>query len=270
MHRRLKKYNEKSKSLNKYFTKKRFLSIILFSLLLSSCSKYNEMIYFKNEGVTPEIKLPADYVLRPADILYIRITSSDNNVNNLILPNVREERITASGDASLYINSIIISNDSTVIVPIVGKIKAAGYSLIQFEQELQKAIDELVIETSVYVRLLSFRITVLGEVARPGVITIYQPNATVLDAIARSGDLTLNAKRTEISVIRNTQGIMQQYEMNLSDINIVNSPGFYIYPDDVIYVKPKRSKAFRENLTIYSFMLSTITTFILILNFIAK
>lgn len=263
----MRKYKEVKKNSN-YIAKIQLINIAMFIMLLSSCSQYDELVYFKNKEEVPEIKPLEDYVLRPTDILYIRMVSSDNHVNSLIVPGLREDRATIAPDASMYINSFIISNDSTIKVPVIGTIKAAGYTLTQFEQQLQKTINEFVIETNVYVRLLNFRITVLGEVYRPGVVNIYQAKATVLDAIALSGDLSINANRSNVVVLRNISGYMQQYTLDLADINIVRSPGYYVYPEDVIYVTPKRAKAFRENLSIYSLMLSTITTFILILNYI--
>jgi len=229
------------------------------------------MLYFKGETSNTEIRQPLNYILKPSDIIYIRINSTDDHINTLLMSFLRDDyRGTVMSEAAFYINSSIIAPDSTVTIPIVGTIKAAGYTLNEFEKKLQNAINEVVIETTVYVRLMSYRITVLGEVSRPGVITFFQPNATVLDAIARAGDITHNAKRSELLIIRNNSNSLEQYSLDLSDINILNSPGFYIYPDDVIYVRPKLAKAFRENLPMYSFMLSIITTFILIFSVIDK
>jgi len=225
------------------------------------------MLYFKESTIKHELIAPVSYILKPDDILYIKLFSSNDQVTKLI---GNHEFGGTYSEISLYVNSVIIASDSTVNVPLTGIIKAAGYTLNEFEQKLQKAINELVIETNVYVRLLSYRVAVFGEVLRPGTLLFYQPNATILDVIARAGDLTPNAKRSEVTIIRKTENQLQQYTLDLSDINILNSPGFYIYPDDVVYVKPKWAKVFRENLSVYAFMLSTITTFVLFFNFIDK
>ncbi len=222
---------------------------------------------------TSEIKIEnplyTDYTLKPQDVLYIRIVSSDPQIN-VLFKSVSEERTGIASEASLYLNSYIIDNDSTITLPVIGKLPTAGYSVMAFERMLQKAIDDVVIETHVSVRLVNFRVTIVGEVGRPGVYQVYQPNATIFDVLAKAGDITNSGNRNEVTVLRVENQTTVNYKVDLGKIDALASPVYYIYPNDIIYIKPLKYKTVRENIPLYTLMLSTITTFLLVLSFVGK
>lgn len=251
--------------MNKFFVALGFL-VVLF---LSSCARYDRLLYMNTPEIKTQNPLYTDYKLKPQDALYVRIISADQQINSLFR-SVSEDRTGVANEASLYLTSYIVDNDSSIILPVVGRLFAAGLSVAEFEKKLQKSIDEVVIETHVSVRLVNYRVTILGEVGRPGVIQIYQPNATIFDALAKAGDISNSGNRNEITVLRVENDVTNKYTIDMGDIEALKSPVYHIYPNDVIYVKPLKYKTARENIPLFTLMLSTITTFLLIVNFFGK
>jgi polysaccharide export outer membrane protein len=249
--------------MNRFF----LVFIVVILCLVTSCARYEKLLYLNTSVDKAQSALYTDYELKPQDALYIRIVSADLQINSLFRA-VGEERTSVASEASLYLTSYIIDNDSTISLPVVGKMLAAGMSVSEFEKKLQKTIDEIVIETHVSVRLINYRVTVIGEIGRPGVYQIYQPNATIFDALAKAGDISNSGNRNEISVLRIEKDVTINYKINLGNIDALKSPVYYIYPNDVIYVKPLKYKTARENIPIFTLILSTVTTFLLIMTFI--
>jgi len=242
---------------------------MLLAIIITSCAQYKKLIYLKEEDFAVNNPLYTEYILKPNDALHVKIVSYDERVNDLFKPVVGSIMYGMS-ESNLYLLSYIIGNDSMVAIPIIGKINAAGLTVIDFESKLQQAVNEMANEAFVTVRLVNYKVTVLGEVAKPGTIHVYQPNSTIFDILAKAGDIPNNGNRNDVSVIREENNILTKYKIDLGSIDAFKSPAYYSYPNDVIIVKPLRYKTIRENIPIYSLLLTTITTFLLILNLIKK
>jgi len=240
---------------------------MLLATIITSCARYDKLIYLNTEDFAVSNPLYTEYILKPNDALYVKIVSSDERVNSLF-KHVGEDRTSYLTENNLYFLSYLIGNDSMVALPILGKINAAGLTVIDFESKLQQAVNEIVNEAFVTVRLINYKITVMGEVARPGTIPVYQPNSTIFDVLAKAGDILNSGNRNEISVLREENNVLTKYKIDLGSIDALKSPAYYSYPNDVIIVKPLRYKTIRENIPLYSLLLSTITTFLLVLNVI--
>jgi|BioPla2DNA2_1021312.scaffolds.fasta_scaffold00067_11 polysaccharide export outer membrane protein len=251
------------------YKKSYLLSLMFLAIMVMSCARHDKLLYLNTEDFNVSNPLYTEYVLKPNDALYIRIVSADERVNNLFKP-VAEDRIYNVSESNLYLFSYLISNDSMIALPIIGKINAAGLTVIDFESKLQEAVNEVVNEAFVTVRLVNYNVTVIGEVARPGTIPIYQPNSTIFDVLAKAGDILNSGNRNEISVLREEDNVLTKYKIDLGSIDAIKSPVYYSYPNDVIIVKPLKYKTIRENIPLYSLLLSTITTFLLVLNVINK
>ena len=246
---------------------KNIVYLTVFLIVFTGCVKYDHLLYLKTDVVQKENIIYSDYILSPSDALFVRIVSNDAQINSLF-QTISEDRLINANEVSLYLTSYLISADSTITLPVVGTIKAAGMTLVNFERHLQKMIDENVIETNVSVRLVNYKVTVLGGVSRPGVYPIYQPNATIFDVLAKAGDVENSGNRNEITVLRTIKNVTTKYKIDLGNIESMASPVYYLYPNDVVYVKPLKSQSMRDNIPIYSLMLSTITTFLLVLSFL--
>lgn len=126
--------------------------------------------------------------------------------------------------------------------PILGSISTSDKSLETLKGELTERITTYVKDPTVTVRLANFRVTILGEVARPGQYTIPDINSTVLNALGLAGDLTMYGKREDILIVRNVNGITTKHRINLMEADFINSDFYKLKQGDVIYVSANETK----------------------------
>lgn len=155
-----------------------------------------------------------------------------------------------------------------ISLPEVGDIKVGGLTLEQAQAKIKEAVGVYVNNTTILVKLVSFKITVLGEVRNPGYYYIYNEQATVLEGLGIAGDLTDFGNRENITLIRQTGQGNETILINLKDPRLLASPYYYLQPNDAIYVQPLPAKALRSNLGALGIFFAGISTVILILNFI--
>ena len=151
--------------------------------------------------------------------------------------------------------------------PFVGKIFVKDLTLEQSKELIQSIVDEYLKETTVIVKLAIFKVTVLGEVNRPGTVNIYRNKLNIFELISMAGDMTQFAKRNKIYLIRKTLDGSKVQQLDLNDINILESEYYYIQPDDVVYVPPVKGKNFAFANFPYALIFTTITTALLLINF---
>ncbi|MFC2138880.1 polysaccharide biosynthesis/export family protein, partial [Bacteroidota bacterium] len=157
-----------------------------------------------------------------------------------------------------------------VDVPTIGKIEVLGKTLADAKKTVEEKALQYIKKVTVDVKLISFRITVLGEVNRPGVYYNYNTQLTVMEAIGMAGDITDYGKRSKVLVLRPTKEGTQSFSIDLTDAAILQSDGFFLLPNDMVYVEPIKSKLFIINAPTYGLFLSSITTLVLILNFVNR
>lgn len=227
-------------------------SFILLAILFSSCVNTKKIVYFNNVEDTTfysghvEIQNP----IEPNDILSITISSLNAEASaafNLQSTNIsRATTVTGSNNES---GGYLVNPDSTIFMPILGSIKAAGFTKSQLRQNITNLIlvKKLLVDPIVDIRFLNYEVTVLGEVARPTVITVPNEKISLLKAIGLAGDLTIFAVRDNVLLIRTEDGKKITRHIDLNSSNFFNSPYYYLQPNDVIYVQPNRQKAATAN-----------------------
>jgi polysaccharide export outer membrane protein len=136
----------------------------------------------------------------------------------------------------------LVDEMGNIFIPYLGFVKAAGLTRIQLTDTLMRQLRKYIDSAIVTVRLLNYRITVLGEVAKPGTYTIPSERVTVLDAIGLAGDLTIFGKRENIRIIRQTDSVRQTATLDLNKGDIFGSPYFYLRQNDIVYVEMNRRK----------------------------
>lgn len=208
----------------------------------------------------------AEYKVQPGDNLYVDVKSMDSKNLNPFEANQRVA-YQSNNEMSIYLNSYMVSDSGFINFPIVGKIKVEGLTVNEIKTRLQNTVNEFFQLTTVTVKLVNFKISLLGEVLRPGTYIVYQENINILQAISMAGDLTPYAKRSNVMIIRKSGGGSTVTRVNLLTSDILNSPDFYLQPDDIVYVEPLNSKNYAFTSFPYSVVLSTITTTLLILTF---
>jgi polysaccharide export outer membrane protein len=167
----------------------------------------------------------------------------------------------------LKLEGYVVFNEQTIRFPILGVISVAGKTMQQLAAELKKKLQDggHLVNPTVDVRLLNSKFTVLGEVMRPGTFTYTDTNLSLLQALGMAGDLTLNAQRDDMLLIREVDGKRKISHINLMEADYLSSDSYQIRPNDVIVVNPNTRAVnlsglidIRTLLTISSLLLSVV------------
>lgn len=226
----------------------RFFTFSFVILLLASCNNTKNITYFNNVkdttfySSTSERQTP----LVPNDI--ISVTISSLNAEASVPFNTQNRSITSSTTVTGSRNEpggYLINSDGTIDLPILGSVKAAGFTKDQLKDTITNLIlsKKLLIDPVVDIRYLNYEVTVIGEVAKPTVITVPNEKISLLKAIGLAGDLTIYGKRKNVLLIRESNGEKITRHIDLTSENFFNSPYYYLQPNDVIYVEPNQQKA---------------------------
>lgn len=253
---------------------KRFFQVIIaLSLLFGSCTSQKQLLYLQDldTGTKDNIffKQTINYKIQTQDILYIRIYSMNPKANEIFnLTSGRYQQNLFQNETSLFINGYSVTDSGNVDLPIIGKVNVLYKTVEEAKYAIQSHADKILKNSSVVVKLISFKFSVLGEVHAPGMYRNYNNQLTVLEAIAMAGDITDYGNRKKILIIRPIKSGTETFRIDLTRSEVLSSEGFFLLPNDIVYVEPIRTKTFRINTPTFSLFLSTVTTLILILSFI--
>lgn len=224
------------------------LLVILSSLIiLSGCVNTRNVTYFKDlgEGVIPNSIVNLEPVISKSDVLSIIVTSPNPEATVMFnAPNMAANQTTAAAGNIAPSSGYLVSQEGYIEFPALGKIMAAGITKQKLKEDItQKLIEsKLLIDPIVTVRMLNYRVTVLGEVARPTVVTVPNERISILEAIGVAGDITVYGKKENVLLIREEKGTKLIKRINLNTSEIFSSPYYYLKSNDVIYVEPNTAK----------------------------
>lgn len=221
------------------------LLVILIAGLFSwtSCANskkaYQQVIYFRDITDSLERLAPVEFEQRfqPGDILHIGVVTRNTEMATIL-----NQPVTMSNGGSGGPMGYLVDNDSTIVFPLLGKLRVAGYTKRTFTADLTQKLKYYIDSPIVSVRLLNYRVTMLGEFNKPGTITIPNERVSILDAIGLAGDLTMYGIRDSIRVIRQNEGKIETGILNLNSGNFFDSPYYYLKQNDIVYVKMQRRK----------------------------
>jgi polysaccharide export outer membrane protein len=248
-----------------------FIAILLLSLLFTSCITVRKLTYLQKTGISADTvaaAIPEDYKIQPFDNLFIRVATPDPkwaDMFNTMQTNSSGINVT---EQSADLISYSVDTEGNIELPYAGKVRVAGKTLGMIKPEIENTLKAYVADASITVKLVNNFISILGEVRTPGRYLIYKDRMNVFEALALAGDLDDFSNRQKLQIIRQIEGGSIVREFSINDRNILASEFYYVMPNDVIYAEPVKGRFFRMNEFPYSVILSTITTFILILSFI--
>lgn len=213
--------------------------------LLSSCVNTKHAIYFNNvpDSLSLKTSISTPQLINPNDILNITVSSPN--------PQAAEVFNNMMVGTSAYTNlnngqpiGFLVDQDGYVQYPILGKIKAAGMTKRDFTEYLRNQLidKKLLIDPVVAVRFANFRITVLGEVSRPAVVSVPSEKISILEALGMAGDLTIYARRDNVLIIREEENQRVVKRIDLTSKNLLTSPYYFLRSNDVVYVEPNKAK----------------------------
>jgi len=210
-----------------------------------------------------------EYKIKPKDVLYVKIVPIDQSVAISLNTDQSSTGSLYSSELSAYLNSYDVNDSGFIELPLVGNIDVNNQTLLQCQKAIQNKVDFYLKDALVVVKLLNFKVTVLGEVTRPGIYSINNSQVTLLETLGLAGDLTVNGNRKEILLVRqNAPG--KTIKLDLTDKNIIYSDYYYLMPGDVVYIKPNKAKFFGTNPFPFATVISSVTTLLLILNYLKK
>lgn len=225
-----------------------FGSLLLFVSSCKTKEKVNEFNYLQNQE---EIALQTSQqtavsTIQKGDQLVILVSAKNMEVVKPFNQNYYSSQNSIGTSASSSPNATektyVVDSEGNIDFPVIGNISTSSKTVEELKNELTNRITAYVKSPTVSVRLANFKVTVLGEVARPGQYTLTDINPTVLNAIGIAGDLTMYGKRDDILLVRNINGVTSKERLNLMDASFISSPFYQLKQGDVIYVAANATK----------------------------
>ncbi|WP_242673005.1 polysaccharide biosynthesis/export family protein [Niastella yeongjuensis] len=220
------------------------MAVLLFGLLISSCANTKNVVYLKDaKDSETSIIDKLEPVIQRNDLLSITVTSPNATASQPFNTTVMVSTQVV-GYTSTQATGYLVDQDGYIDVPMLGRIKAAGLT----KKELKEKITNLLIDNKylmqpvVSVRYLNFKVTVLGEVAKPMVINVPDEKINILEALGFAGDMTVYAKRDNVVLIREEGGKRITKRLDLNSDGVLRSPYYYLKTNDIIYVEPNKAK----------------------------
>ena len=217
------------------------------------------MPYFKDlkaDSVTTEkIENFLPLTIQPGDLLAINVNSLNHEADaiinynlarpsgtNVVAPNTSEEVPTSSGESQNAVYGYLVDRDGNLHLPMVGIIKVSGLTTEETTRLIEIDLQQYLSQPVVNVRLENFRVSVLGDVSRPGFYTVPNESISLLQALSVAGDLNTTGVRQNVILIREIDGKREYVHFDLRSKKIFRSPYFYLKNNDVIYVQPNGDK----------------------------
>ena len=233
---------------------KKIFSLTIMSLAIlaiTSCQSTKNIAYIQNSDSISydQSRFLYDAKIMPKDQLTITVNTVNPEASlpfNLLLQNAYTQGRTMSTTGGTLM-PYLVDNDGYINFPVVGRLKVSGLTKSECESLLLDKIRPYMAETEnpvVTVRMSSYSVSVLGEVARPGSFQVGREKITILEALAQAGDLTIYGVRNKVKLIReDATGKKEIHTLDLTNANIVNSPYYYLQQNDIVYVEPNKVKA---------------------------
>ncbi|TXG38849.1 polysaccharide biosynthesis/export family protein [Seonamhaeicola maritimus] len=253
------------------------VSIILLSIFYTSCIPYKDTLYLQNKSTATDslqviVEQQKPYRVQINDILNVRIKVTDQDNVQIFNP-IGIGNLNASGSERAYFDGFTVDLHGNIRIPELGEMNVLGYTTTEIEKLItDKLLEDQFKETAnifVTVKLTGLRYTTYGEIGK-GMQTIYQERVNIFEAIANAGDITDTGDKTDVLIVRQYPQGQKIHHIDLTDLNVMNSPYYYVQPNDMIYVKPVKQKSWGtgtnalQNISSIATILSLVTTSILL------
>lgn len=231
--------------------KKRITRTLLFFalsvVLLTSCAPKAKIVYYQN--IEESLQANAQWnsfvtKLQADDLLMIVVSAEDIesaapfNLVNTMTSNPNNPAGAAQMQQQLY----LINAQGYIEMPIIGSLKLSGLTRTEAVQLIKNKVSRYLNDPIINLRIMNFKVTVQGEVVRPGVHSINSERLTLPEALALSGDLTIYGKRNNILVIRENDGERTFERVDMTQSDFIHSPYFYLRQNDIVYVEPNKTR----------------------------
>lgn len=242
----------------------RFILILLFLMGITSCVPIKRLTYLQESETTADSlmilrKRQEPYRLQVNDLLSIRVKALDQETVGIFNP-VGDVNPNASGEERLYYDGFVVNSHGNIRMPTLGEVNVLGYTIEEVREKLEeRLLSEFFKEEAnvfVTVKLAGIRYTINGEISNPGSNIIYRDQVTLMEAIANSGDITQTGDRRNIVIVRQYPAGQRVHHIDLTKIEALDSPYYYLKPNDLILINPLPQKSWGTGTT----GLATVTT----------
>ena len=239
------------------------------ALGMASCVTQKQMTYLRSvdaqsaDSINRHFKSVAEIVIKPGDVLTIYISALDKeaivpyNLPAVAFSDLNSTSLTTTGQLQSY----RVDEEGNVELPVLGKIHVEGLKRDEVANVIRETLMSQVVDPLVQVNMIGAKVSVMGEVARPGQVTITNGRLTILDALAAVGDLTPYGRRDNVLVTREQDGKLEFARLNLTSEDIFASPYYYLQQNDVVYVSPNKVRVINStNVSLWLSMVSTVAS----------
>jgi polysaccharide biosynthesis/export protein len=213
-------------------------------LILSSCVSQKNVRLIQ-EKVDKEMKAQFEnprsttYRIQTGDHLYIRVYSVDPKTSKFF----QSDFPYLMNSTYQYLNTYVVDEFGYISFSFIEKLFVKGLSIQEVQQSIQTQLNEYFKEATAYVKLVNFQVGVLGEVNTPGNYTIEQEQINIFQALGLAGGITDFGNFKEVKLIRQTPGGSEVYLLDLTNNRILESPYYFLMPNDVVYIEPRSTKS---------------------------
>lgn len=243
--------------------------VVAVAALLASCVTQKQMTYVSNaqpemaDTINAHFQSQSELTVRIGDALTIYVSALD--LEAVVPYNLPAVVYATPGATTLSttpaLQYYIVDDNGDIEFPVLGKLHVAGLKRNEVEQMVKEKLETQVTKPQVQAHIVNARVSVLGEVNRPGSIGMSSGRMTLFDALASAGDLTVYGRRDNVLVTREVDGKLEIARLNLRDANIFTSPYFFLQQNDVVYVSPNKVRAVSSaNASLWLSMVSTMAS----------
>jgi polysaccharide export outer membrane protein len=235
--------------------------LLLLVLPLCSCVRYRDLVNFREAppltDTLERIAQQSELRIQTADLLQITVGAGDSEAGRLaaapfnpatpanaqggLFFQQQQQQLGGAGQASYspeLFNGYFVDTEGKVHIPTLGAVKLGGMTLVEAHAHLLQLLEPYLENPGLDIRFLNLKVTLMGEIARPGMLRLSNPRTTVLEAISAAGDLTPFANRRNVLLVREVDGQRSYHRLNLTRNELFASPAFYLRQNDIIYIEP--------------------------------
>ena len=232
--------------------------MLSIALITTSCVSKKKVLYLQDIEQIADNPANTNYniSIRSNDLLTINISALNAKaVAPFNQPVVPRPSTNGTVQTAQQLQTYLVSVDGTIEFPLIGSVKLAGMTRTEATEHLKELLSKYVKEPIVNIRILNFKVSVLGEVGRPGTFNIEDERITVLEALGLAGDMTIFGDRKNVKIIREENGVKTYGELDFTSSAIINSPFYYLQQNDVVIVSPNKaqiqSSSFNRNTSVF-------------------
>ena len=231
---------------------KLLFGLLVISMMITGCGSSKNVAYFQNSDTVnlDMSKVLYDARIMPKDMLSITVNTTDPEAAipfNLTVATPQTASLRTQSTTTAALQTYLVDNEGNIDFPLVGSLHLGGLTKGEAEKLVLEKIKPYMSATEnpiVTVRMINYKISVIGEVAHPGMFTVANEKISILEALAQAGDLTIYGVRDRVKLIReDATGKKEIHVLNLNDANIINSPYYYLQQNDIVYVEPNKVKS---------------------------